>query len=157
MVKPPSEGTFGFTPKRPPPKNPPRWARAASGMARNSRPAIQGTARCLSTHQNRTGPKGFPEQPTGIRVLCWELKREDPPVNTRTIVTNTSLIVVGLLVAQLPTASQGQKPAAAKTTTESGWYTYGKPYPDVKGPAPRLPNGKPSMAGLWSQTRRADV
>src|SRR5690606_17699297 len=23
--------------------------------------------------------------------------------------------------------------------------------------APRLPNGKPSMAGVWSQTRRADV
>jgi len=29
--------------------------------------------------------------------------------------------------------------------------------PDLKGPAPRLPNGKPSMAGIWSQTRRADV
>ena len=29
--------------------------------------------------------------------------------------------------------------------------------PDVKGPAPRLPNGKPSMAGVWDNTRRADV
>jgi hypothetical protein len=34
---------------------------------------------------------------------------------------------------------------------------YGKPLPDLKGPAPKLPNGKPSMAGVWSQTRRADV
>jgi hypothetical protein len=29
--------------------------------------------------------------------------------------------------------------------------------PNLKGPAPRLPNGKPSMAGVWGQTRRADV
>ena len=28
---------------------------------------------------------------------------------------------------------------------------------DLKGPIPRLPNGKPSMAGVWGQTRRADV
>ncbi len=33
----------------------------------------------------------------------------------------------------------------------------GKPEPDMKGPAPRLPNGKPGMAGIWSTTRRADV
>jgi hypothetical protein len=33
----------------------------------------------------------------------------------------------------------------------------GKPAPDMKGPAPRLANGKPSMAGIWSTTRRADV
>jgi hypothetical protein len=33
----------------------------------------------------------------------------------------------------------------------------GKPAPNLQGPAPRLPNGKPSMAGIWSQTRRADV
>ena len=29
--------------------------------------------------------------------------------------------------------------------------------PDFKGPALRLPNGKPSMAGVWKNTRRADV
>jgi hypothetical protein len=29
--------------------------------------------------------------------------------------------------------------------------------PDIKGPAPRLPNGKPSMSGVWGQVRRADV
>jgi hypothetical protein len=29
--------------------------------------------------------------------------------------------------------------------------------PNLKAPAPKLPNGKPSMAGVWSQTRRADV
>ena len=73
------------------------------------------------------------------------------------IVANASLVVVGVLLAQLPGASQGQKPAGQKMTTESGWYKYGVPYPDLKGPAPRLPNGKPSMEGLWSQTRRADV
>jgi hypothetical protein len=75
----------------------------------------------------------------------------------RLILTNTSLVALGLLVAQLPGLSQGQKPAAPKTTTESGWYKYGQPLPDLKGPAPKLPNGHPSMAGLWSQTRRADV
>ena len=32
----------------------------------------------------------------------------------------------------------------------------GKPAPDMKGPAPRV-NGKPSFAGIWSTTRRADV
>jgi hypothetical protein len=33
----------------------------------------------------------------------------------------------------------------------------GKPEPDMKGSAPRLPNGKPSMSGIWSTTRRADI
>lgn len=33
----------------------------------------------------------------------------------------------------------------------------GKPAPDMKGPAPRMPNGKPSMSGIWATTRRADV
>ena len=33
----------------------------------------------------------------------------------------------------------------------------GRPAPDMKGPAPRLPNGKPSFAGIWSTTRRADI
>jgi hypothetical protein len=33
----------------------------------------------------------------------------------------------------------------------------GKPAPDAKGPAPRLANGKPSFAGIWSTTRRADI
>jgi hypothetical protein len=28
---------------------------------------------------------------------------------------------------------------------------------NLTGPAPRLPNGKPSMAGVWDNTRRADV
>jgi hypothetical protein len=27
----------------------------------------------------------------------------------------------------------------------------------MKRPAPRLPNGKPSMSGIWSTTRRADI
>ena len=29
--------------------------------------------------------------------------------------------------------------------------------PDLNGPAPRLPNGKPSFAGIWATTRRADI
>jgi hypothetical protein len=33
----------------------------------------------------------------------------------------------------------------------------GKPAPDMRGPAPRMANGKPSFAGLWSTTRRSDV
>src|SRR6516162_1876202 len=28
---------------------------------------------------------------------------------------------------------------------------------NLSGPAPRLPNGKPSMSGVWGQVRRADV
>src|SRR5262245_2224144 len=28
---------------------------------------------------------------------------------------------------------------------------------DMSAPAPRLPNGKPSMSGVWGQVRRADV
>ena len=50
----------------------------------------------------------------------------------RLILTNTSLVALGLLAAQLPGLSQGQKPAAPKTTTESGWYKYGQPIPDLK-------------------------
>jgi hypothetical protein len=38
-----------------------------------------------------------------------------------------------------------------------GWFPYGKPFPALNSPAPRLPNGKPSMAGMWGQFRRADV
>ena len=33
----------------------------------------------------------------------------------------------------------------------------GRPAPDMKGPAPRLANGKPSFAGIWATTRRADI
>jgi hypothetical protein len=69
------------------------------------------------------------------------------------VTLRTSLIaslVVGALVAAPLTAQE-------KKTTEASWYAYGQPIPDLNGPAPRLPNGKPSMAGMWSQTRRADV
>jgi hypothetical protein len=78
-------------------------------------------------------------------------------VKIRSIVASTSLVVLGVVVAQLSGLSQAQKAAGPKTTTESGWYKYGQPIPDLKGPAPKLANGKPSLAGLWSQTRRADV
>jgi hypothetical protein len=33
----------------------------------------------------------------------------------------------------------------------------GGPAPDMKGPTPRLANGKPSFAGIWATTRRADI
>ncbi len=55
----------------------------------------------------------------------------------RLLLTNTSLVVVGLLLAQLPGASQGQKPAGQKITTEAGWYKYGVPYPGCEGARPR--------------------
>jgi hypothetical protein len=86
-------------------------------------------------------------------------------VKIRSILTNTSLVALGLAVAQLPGLLQAQRATtpntsaatAQKKVNESSWYTYGQAVPDLKGPAPRLANGKPSMAGLWSQTRRADV
>jgi hypothetical protein len=54
-----------------------------------------------------------------------------------------SFVLMSVLAAPLPLLSQA-----------SG---SGKPKPDMNGPAPRLANGKPSMAGIWSTTRRADV
>src|SRR6202521_995593 len=74
----------------------------------------------------------------------------------RLILTYTSLVVLGLLLAQLPGLTQGRG-TAQKTTTESGWYKYGQPIPDLKGPAPKLANGKTSIAGMWRHTRRANV
>ena len=50
----------------------------------------------------------------------------------------TIALLVAILLIQAPTRTQ---PTA----------------PDFNGPAPRLPNGKPSMSGVWDNTRRADV
>jgi hypothetical protein len=50
----------------------------------------------------------------------------------------TMALVIAVLLVQVPARVQ---PTA----------------PDLKGPVPRLPNGKPSMAGVWDNTRRADV
>jgi hypothetical protein len=75
----------------------------------------------------------------------------------RLILTNVSLVALGLLLAQLPGLSQARRATAQKTTTESGWYKYGQPIPDLKGPAPKLANGKTSIAGMWRHTRRANV
>jgi len=49
-----------------------------------------------------------------------------------------------LAMAVVPLSATTQAPQTAAT-------------PNLNAPAPRLPNGKPSMAGIWSQTRRADV
>jgi hypothetical protein len=54
----------------------------------------------------------------------------------------TLVVVLAALLIQAPTGTQ--------SNTQS--HT-----PNLKGPAPRLPNGKPSMAGVWDNTRRADV
>lgn len=54
--------------------------------------------------------------------------------------------------AFLATTSFGQAQAGSYQASDPK-----KPAPDMKGPAPRLPNGKPSMAGIWSTTRRADI
>jgi len=64
------------------------------------------------------------------------------------------------IVAALVISVLFMTPAPASAQEKSGvasWLPYGKPLPDLKGPAPKLANGKPSMAGVWSQTRRADV
>src|SRR5262245_12830957 len=54
-------------------------------------------------------------------------------------------IVLGISILLAPASASAQASGS------------GKPAPDMKGPAPRLPNGKPSFSGLWSTTRRADV
>ena len=66
----------------------------------------------------------------------------------RTILVGAALGLMLVALAQAPVTSQGRG-AGSGQATKSG--------PDVKGPAPRLPNGKPSMAGVWDNTRRADV
>ncbi len=52
----------------------------------------------------------------------------------------TLVVLLAALLVQTPTGTQSQSHT-----------------PNLKGPAPRLPNGKPSMAGVWDNTRRADV
>ena len=46
-------------------------------------------------------------------------------------------------LASVPVTSQGRGAAPAQAA--------------AKRPAPRLQNGKPSMTGVWDNTRRADV
>jgi len=59
------------------------------------------------------------------------------------IITAVAVIAI-LSLAPMVVAQRGQRGA-------------GGGGPDMKGPAPRLPNGKPSMSGVWGQVRRADV
>ena len=60
-----------------------------------------------------------------------------------------STVLFAVLLAPIPASSQSK--------AVSGWYPYGKEFPALNSPAPRLPNGKPSMGGMWGQVRRADV
>jgi hypothetical protein len=62
----------------------------------------------------------------------------------RTYLNWVAIMMVSVALFAAPT------PAAAQASGS------GKPAPNMKGPAPRL-NGKPSFAGIWATTRRADV
>ena len=66
------------------------------------------------------------------------------------VVIAVSTVPLAVLLAPMAGVSQSKAPL-------SGWYPYGKEFPALNSPAPRLPNGKPSMAGMWGQVRRADV
>ena len=65
-------------------------------------------------------------------------------------VMTASTVLFALVLAPIPAISQSKAPV-------SGWYSYGKEFPALTSPAPRLANGKPSMTGMWGQVRRADV
>jgi hypothetical protein len=72
--------------------------------------------------------------------------------------TRLSLIVaVSIMLALLAMPIIASAQAGQRRTGVEGWYKYGVAIPDLNGPAPRLPNGKPSLEGMWAQTRRADV
>src|SRR4249920_1045077 len=65
-------------------------------------------------------------------------------MNMRTYLNWVAIMLVSVALFAAPT------PAAAQASGS------GKPAPDMKGPAPQI-NGKPSFAGIWATTRRADV
>ena len=58
-----------------------------------------------------------------------------------------------LLLVSAPGAAQEQ----SQLTTADGWYKYGVPFPDMDGPVPRMPDGKPDLSGQWATLRRADI
>ena len=58
-----------------------------------------------------------------------------------------------LLLVSAPGAAQEQP----QLTTTDGWYKYGVPFPDLDGPVPRMPDGKPDLSGQWATQRRADI
>ncbi len=65
-----------------------------------------------------------------------------------------AVAIAAMVVTPASVAGQAPSPSASAAQGASG---NGRPAPDMKGPAPRLPNGKPSMSGIWSTTRRADI
>lgn len=81
---------------------------------------------------------------SGKTEVAIAIEKGDLKVKTHLNLIATAVVMLAILVASTPAVSQRGGNA-------------GKAAPDMKGPAPRLPNGKPSMAGIWSQTRRADV
>ena len=64
----------------------------------------------------------------------------------RAVVAAGALGVLLVALASMPAASQGRGGAPAPAAK-----------PAAAKPAPRLANGKPSMTGVWDNTRRADV
>jgi hypothetical protein len=64
----------------------------------------------------------------------------------RPILASGALGVLLVALASMPAASQGRGGTPAPAAK-----------PAASKPAPRLANGKPSMTGVWDNTRRADV
>jgi len=62
----------------------------------------------------------------------------------KAVLASSGLGLLLVALVSMPVASQGRN-----TSTSAK--------PAASRPAPRLPNGKPSMTGVWGNTRRADV
>src|SRR5687767_15152264 len=67
----------------------------------------------------------------------------------RTILVGAAVGLMLVALVSAPVLSQGRGRGAAAAAAKID--------PNTQKPAPRLANGKPSMAGVWDNTRRADV
>src|SRR5699024_9967993 len=106
----------------------------AEGRRRRNGRRLPGTRR-IATRERR--PRHAAGRTAGV---CGLLRRWQ----MRTIRGGPAMGLVLFALASAPVTSQ-RRDASPKSS------------PDMKGPAPRLPNGKPSMTGVWDNTRRADV
>ena len=66
-------------------------------------------------------------------------------------------VTVGAMVALFVVSAPGAAQEQPQLTTADGWYNYGVPFPDLDGPVPRMPDGKPDLSGQWATLRRADI